>query len=223
MRCIGGLYGFNRPFFGSLSRETTHRSASWICELRRHSLQCQVQSRSYFGMESQPPKTISPKSAMISRKLPTPTIALISDTTNIGQVHPRSCRGFLRFFSGNSPAEPELGERAVVERGVVSPPRTVPDHIPKTPYYATGIVPPTDSNVSTCQCCAFGNMPGLFDYYSAGIPISDEPGPTSCTSAFFRNRSFEKELKEARDAGVSTASSSSVAESGPRKLRWRVL
>lgn len=171
MRCIGGLYGFNRPFLSSLNRKTTNRSASWICELRRHSLRCrQVESRSYFGVECQPPKTISPKSTIISGMLPTSTTASISDTTNIGHVRPGNGRGFLRFFSGTIPAEPELGERGVVERGVVSPPRMVPDHIPKTPYYATGIVPPADSHVSARQYYAFGNIPNLLTIYLQGSP-----------------------------------------------------
>lgn len=174
MQCIRGFYGLNRPFLGYLDRKNANRSASWICELRRNSLQCrQVESKSYFvGVESQPPKTISLKSAIISGKLPASTTASIYDTTNIGHVRPGSGRGFLRFFSGTSPAEPELGERAVVERGVVSPPRKVPDHIPKTPYYATGIVPPSDSYVSTRQCCAFGNMLSLLTITLQRFPLA---------------------------------------------------
>lgn len=39
-------------------------------------------------------------------------------------------------------------KRAPVECGVVSPRRSVPDHIPKTPYYANGAVPPQDNIVS---------------------------------------------------------------------------
>eukprot|EP00904_Undaria_pinnatifida_P007059 jgi/Undpi1/3483/HiC_scaffold_16.g06855.m1 len=37
--------------------------------------------------------------------------------------------------------------RVPVECGVVSPMRTVPDHIPKTPYYADGEVPPADNTI----------------------------------------------------------------------------
>ena len=41
--------------------------------------------------------------------------------------------------------------RVPVECGVVSPMRTVPAHIPKTPYYADGEVPPPDNTVSATR------------------------------------------------------------------------
>ncbi|CAM9148902.1 unnamed protein product, partial [Ectocarpus sp. 6 AP-2014] len=49
---------------------------------------------------------------------------------------------------GSSSPFPANTKRMPVEPGVVSPARLVPDHIPKTPYYATGSVPPQDNNVS---------------------------------------------------------------------------
>lgn len=49
---------------------------------------------------------------------------------------------------GSSSPFPANARRTPVEPGVVSPARLVPDHIPKTPYYATGAVPPQDNNVS---------------------------------------------------------------------------
>ncbi|CAN0113012.1 unnamed protein product, partial [Ectocarpus sp. 4 AP-2014] len=49
---------------------------------------------------------------------------------------------------GSSSPFPANTKRMPVEPGVVSPARLVPDHIPKTPYYATGAVPPQDNNVS---------------------------------------------------------------------------
>ncbi|CAM9952071.1 unnamed protein product, partial [Ectocarpus fasciculatus] len=49
---------------------------------------------------------------------------------------------------GSSSPFPANAKRMPVEPGVVSPARLVPDHIPKTPYYATGAVPPQDNNVS---------------------------------------------------------------------------
>lgn len=49
--------------------------------------------------------------------------------------------------SANSSFPLEIA-RAPVECGVVSPRRTVPAHIPKTPYYANGAVPPADNTVS---------------------------------------------------------------------------
>ncbi|CAN0430322.1 unnamed protein product, partial [Ectocarpus sp. 12 AP-2014] len=49
---------------------------------------------------------------------------------------------------GISSPFPANTKRMPVEPGVVSPARLVPDHIPKTPYYATGAVPPQDNNVS---------------------------------------------------------------------------
>ncbi|CAN0484124.1 unnamed protein product, partial [Ectocarpus sp. 8 AP-2014] len=46
---------------------------------------------------------------------------------------------------GSSSPFPANTKRMPVEPGVVSPARLVPDHIPKTPYYATGSVPPQDN------------------------------------------------------------------------------
>ena len=50
-------------------------------------------------------------------------------------------------------------KRAPVECGVVSPRRTVPDHISKTPYYATGAVPPQDDIVSRFGCVIVVGIP----------------------------------------------------------------
>ena len=57
-------------------------------------------------------------------------------------------RGLHTPSSANSWFPPEIA-RAPVECGVVSPRRTVPAHIPKTPYYAGGAVPPADNTVSS--------------------------------------------------------------------------
>lgn len=56
-------------------------------------------------------------------------------------------RGLHTPSSANSSLPPKAA-RAPVECGVVSPRRTVPAHIPKTPYYANGAVPPADYTVS---------------------------------------------------------------------------
>ncbi|CAN0350898.1 unnamed protein product [Hapterophycus canaliculatus] len=53
-----------------------------------------------------------------------------------------------RSGSSSSVSEQATRRRALVQCGVVSPRRAVPDHIPKTPYYATGAVPPQDDYVS---------------------------------------------------------------------------
>ncbi|CAN0416261.1 unnamed protein product, partial [Ectocarpus sp. 12 AP-2014] len=59
------------------------------------------------------------------------------------QIPSRSSSG-----GGISSPFPANTKRMPVEPGVVSPARLVPDHIPKTPYYASGAVPPQDNNVS---------------------------------------------------------------------------
>lgn len=60
-------------------------------------------------------------------------------------------RSFLSGSGGDTSApmhQQQAMRRVPVECGVVSPRRGVPDHIPKTPYYATGVVPPQDNIVS---------------------------------------------------------------------------
>lgn len=59
-------------------------------------------------------------------------------------------RGLLTSSSDSSMSPLETG-RAPVECGAVSPRRMVPGHVPKTPYYATGVVPPSDNFVSGCK------------------------------------------------------------------------
>lgn len=73
-----------------------------------------------------------------------------SNTTVYGRVSSRSVsrskRGLLTSSGSVVPTEVSSG-RVLVEGGVVSPRRTVPDDVPKTPYYATGEVPPPDNMV----------------------------------------------------------------------------
>lgn len=57
----------------------------------------------------------------------------------------------MRGLTSNSSISALETGRSSVERGEVSARRTVPDHIPKTPYYATGAVPPQDNAVSDLQ------------------------------------------------------------------------
>lgn len=61
---------------------------------------------------------------------------------------PKLQRSYRSRWSSTSATEEAARRRAPVQCGVVSPARAVPDHIPKTPYYATGAVPPADNVVS---------------------------------------------------------------------------
>lgn len=87
------------------------------------------------------------------RALPTAALALpgvTSNTTVCGKVFSSSTsnsrRGLLTSSGSFVPQTTSSG-RVLVESGVVSPRRTVPDDIPKTPYYTTAEVPPPDNMV----------------------------------------------------------------------------
>lgn len=87
------------------------------------------------------------------RALPTAALALPGVTTNTtvcGRVFSSSnshCRRRISTSSGSFVPRTTSSRRVLVECGVVSPRRTVPDYIPKTPYYATAEVPPPDNMV----------------------------------------------------------------------------
>lgn len=70
-----------------------------------------------------------------------------SNTINSASISTASPRPSSSFSSSSWTSDVRNG-RDPVKCGVVSPMRTVPDHVPKTPYYAAGAVPPADPRVS---------------------------------------------------------------------------
>lgn len=121
------------------------------------------------GLQSSSRSNISSRSNSNSRRpatgmipppgaLPTASCATSAGIIPIGLSHrglvlKSGKRGLLT--SSPSPSDTSLAssshsemQRAPVKCGVVSPRLAVPDHIPKTPYFSTGAVPPRNSDVS---------------------------------------------------------------------------
>lgn len=129
----------------------------------RHTGRCRGPMRSLLSTlrtNAPPPGSLAPQlqmgriSAAASRLLRTTAGHTCTEArSRAASARPQSpsCRSYAGS-SSSSPSplqmQPQTKRRAPVECGVVSPRRTVPDHIPKTPYYATGAVPPQDNIVS---------------------------------------------------------------------------